>query len=129
MFATVIGLEWKGKDSFAHPYDLVDVPQSPGVIKLHGKTTDGEWSVFYVAGLDNLYHGLLFLMQGTGERVNEKVAGHVHNFVCGYSYAVLADKNERAGAVKSLLEHFKPECNDLEKDMPKDAPNIRINLF
>jgi hypothetical protein len=129
MFATVLGLEWKGKDSFAHPFDLVEVPQSPGVIKLHIKQTDGDWSVFYVAQFDNLYHGLLFLMQGTGEKVNREVHERVHNYVCGYSYAVLPDKQERLGALKALLEHFKPECNDLEKDMPKDAPNLRINFY
>lgn len=129
MFASVIGLEWKGKETFAHPFDLVDVPQSPGVFKLHVKQNDGDWTVFYAGQLDNLYHGLLFLMQGTGEKINEKVASRVHNYVCGYSYAVLADKQDRLGAAKALLEHFKPECNDLAKDIPADAPSVYINLY
>lgn len=129
---TIVGLEWKG-GRFVHPFDLVDVPQKPGVFKLHARLENGEWDVFFVGQAGNLYNTLLAYMgtvvegdalaAGINASAKERIAAsEVH-----YSYAVAPDTRERNGCVRALYETFQPACNDPAR-IP-DVTDIGCNPF
>ncbi|MBP2017929.1 nitrogen fixation protein FixH [Symbiobacterium terraclitae] len=121
---TILGLDWKG-GRFAHPLDIVDVPQKPGVFKLHARLADGAWEVFYVGQASNLYSTLLAYM-GTIVEGDPQAAGispcakaRIATDEVAYSYAVVADETERKGCVRSLFEYYRPACNS-----PEQVPDV-----
>ncbi|MFZ5823130.1 MAG: hypothetical protein ACOY94_02110 [Bacillota bacterium] len=121
---TILGLEWKG-GRFEHPFDIVDVPQKPGVFKLHARLESGEWDVFYVGQASNLYVTLLAYL-GTITEGDAAAAGinacakeKIATAEVAYSFAVVEDETERKGCIRSLFEFFKPACND-----PAHVPDV-----
>lgn len=129
---TILGLDWKG-GRFEHPFDIVDVPQKSGVFKLHARTQNGEWEVFYVGQASNLYATLLAYLgtitEGDAEAagINKCAKERIAASEVSYSYAVVAGERDRAGSVRSLYEYFKPECNQPEH-VP-DVTDIGCNPF
>jgi hypothetical protein len=129
---TILGLEWKG-GRFAHPFDIVDVPHKGGVFKLHARKEDGEWEVFFVGQAHNLYFTLLAYL-GTITEGDAAAAGinacakeRLASGEVSYSYAVVEEKQDRSGCVRSLYEYFQPACNSPEH-IP-DVTNIGCNPF
>lgn len=115
---TILGLEWKG-GRFAHPFDIVDVPQKGGVFKLHARLESGEWEVFYVGQATNLYVTLLAYLgtitegdaaaAGISAAAKERIASGAE---IAYSYAEVPNEAERTPCVKYLYDYFLPACND-----------------
>lgn len=129
---TILGLDWKG-GRFAHPLDIVDVPQKPGVFKLHARRESGEWEVFYVGQAQNLYNTLLAYL-GTIVEGDAQAAGisacakaRVETDEVAYSYAVVTDETERQGCLRSLYEYYRPACNSPEQVPAVD--NIGCNPY
>ncbi|MFZ5817892.1 MAG: hypothetical protein ACOY93_21790 [Bacillota bacterium] len=129
---TILGLDWKG-GRFEHPFDIVDVPQKPGVFKLHARQESGEWEVFFVGQASNLYATLLAYM-GTIAEGDAQAAGinacakeRIASAEVAYSYAVVVDETDRKGCVRSLYDYFQPSCNQPEH-VP-DVTNIGCNPF
>lgn len=129
---TILGLDWKG-GRFEHPFDIVDVPQKPGVFKLHARLESGEWDVFFVGLASNLYTTLLAYM-GTIADGDVQAAGlnacakqKIAVAEVAYSYAEVADETDRKGCVRSLYDYFEPTCNQPEH-VP-DVTNIGCNPF
>jgi len=121
---TLVALDWKG-GRFEHPFDIVDVPHKAGVFKLHARTADGGWEVFYVGQASNLYFTLLAYM-GTTAEGNAEAAGiskaakeRIAQGEVAYSYAPVADAKERSGCVRSLTDSFSPAAND-----PAHTPDV-----
>lgn len=129
---TILGLDWKG-GRFEHPFDIVDVPHKSGVFKLHARTDNGEWEVFYVGQASNLYFTLLAYLGTIAEGdaaaagINMGAKERIANGEISYSYAVVEDEKERNGCVRSLYNYFEPACNQPEH-LP-DVPDIGCNPF
>lgn len=129
---TILGLDWKG-GRLEHPFDIVDVPQKPGLFKLHARLESGEWEVFFVGQAGSLYATLLAYL-GTMTEGDAKAAGlnacakeRIATSEVAYSYAEVADENDRNGCLRSLYEFFRPDCNQPEH-IP-DVTNIGCNPF
>lgn len=119
----IIGLDWRG-GKYTHALDIVDVPQRPGVYKLHYREPGGDWVVVYVGQAANLYEALVghLLPAEPDARIRARVAtGH-----CAYSYALLADEGERKAALRSLYDYYQPELNDPDQIPPGD-PHLEVN--
>lgn len=122
---TILGLDWKG-GNLSHPFDIVDVPQKPGIFKLHARPEGGEWEVIYVGQASNLYATLLAYM-GTIAEGNAEAAGisdcakkHLAAAAqVSFSFALVDDPHDRDGCVHSLYEYFKPGCNQ-----PEHVPQV-----
>lgn len=129
---TIVGLEWKG-GRFEHPFDIVDVPQKPGVFKLHARRPNGEWEVFYVGQASNLYATLLAYLGTVSEGdvdaagISARAKEIIADSECAYSYAIVTDPKERNGCVRSLYTFFEPECNNPE-NLP-DVTDVGCNPF
>jgi hypothetical protein len=114
---TILGLEWMG-GRFAHPFDIVDVPQKVGVFKLHARMENGEWEVFYIGQASNLYMTLLAYLgtitEGDAEAagINMAAKQRIATEEVAYSFALVSDTEERNGCVRSLFEFFHPACNN-----------------
>lgn len=119
----IVGLDWKG-GPYTHSFDIVDVPHRPGVFKLHYQEPDGTWRVFLVGETDNLYEALIAHLVSTAPdpRIRERVLTQR----CAFSYAELADPEERKAALRSLVEHFEPELND-PGALPESSVRIEVN--
>lgn len=117
----IVGLDWRG-GQYVHPFDVVNVPQRPGVYKLHYREPSGEWVVFYVGeAKTNLHEALVWPM--TAAEVDPRIRARISTGNCAYSYAVVTDEEERQAALRSIYEHYKPELVD-----PKDIPNVETRL-
>lgn len=122
---TILGLDWKG-GRFAHAFDIVDVPQKPGVFKLHARRESGEWEVFYVGQASNLYNTLLAylgtIIEGDAEAagINPCAKARIATSETAYSYAVVTDETERLGCLRSLYEYYRPACNS-----PDQVPAVK----
>ncbi|MBY6275223.1 hypothetical protein [Symbiobacterium thermophilum] len=129
---TILGLDWKG-GRFAHPLDIVDVPQKPGVFKLHARRESGEWEVFYVGQAQNLYSMLLAylgtIVEGDPQAagINACAKARIETDEVAYSYAVVTDETERQGCLRSLYEFYRPVCNSPEQIPAVDS--VACNPF
>jgi hypothetical protein len=121
---TILGLDWKG-GRFEHPFDIVDVPQKGGVFKLHARLANGEWEVFYVGQAANLYVTLLAYLgtitegDAAAAGINAAAKERIATAEVAYSYAEVANEEERNGCVRALYDFYKPACND-----PAHVPNV-----
>lgn len=121
---TILGLDWKG-GRFAHPFDIVDVPQKGGVFKLHARKENGEWEVFYVGQAANLYATLLAYLGTIAEGdaaaagISMKAKERIGAEETSYSWAIVEDADDRTGCVRSLYDYFQPSAND-----PEHVPNV-----
>lgn len=121
---TIVGLEWKG-GRLEHPFDIVNVPQKPGIFKLHARLESGDWEIFFIGQAGNLYNTLLAYLgtiaegdqQATG--INQQAKDRIAASEVAYSYAVVPDTKERNGCLRALYDYFQPECND-----PKFVPDV-----
>ncbi len=129
---TILGLDWKG-GRFAHPLDIVDVPQKPGVFKLHARRESGEWEVFYVGQAENLYSMLLAylgtIVEGDAQAagINACAKARIETDEVAYSYAVVANETDRQGCLRSLYEYYRPACNSPEQIPAVD--NVACNPY
>lgn len=129
---TILGLDWKG-GRFEHPFDIVDVPQKPGVFKLHARQASGEWEIFYVGLASNLYATMLAYLgtitegDAAAAGINPNAKQIIASAECAYSYAEVADEHERKGCVRSLYEYYQPSANQPEH-VP-DVTDIGCNPF
>jgi hypothetical protein len=114
---TILGLDWKG-GRFAHPFDIVDVPQKGGIFKLHARLENGEWEIFYVGQASNLYVTLLAYLgtitegDATGAGISAAAKERIASSEVAYSYAEVPNEDERTGCVKSLFDYYLPGAND-----------------
>lgn len=120
----IIGLDWRG-GKYVHPFDLVDIPQRPGIYKLHEQQPDGEWVVFYVGETQNLYETLVAPMTVDAES-DPRIRARLSTGQCAYSYAELPDADERAAALRTLYEYYEPALNDPGK-IPGSDLRIEVN--
>lgn len=129
---TLLGLDWKG-GRFAHPFDIVDVPNKPGVFKFHAQRPNGDWEVFFVGEAANLYNTLVMYMgtviegDSAAAGLNEGARERLHRQECHVSYATVTNERERKGCLRSIYNYFKPECND--PDQMPDVQDIGCNPF
>lgn len=119
----IVGLDWKG-GPYTHSFDIVDVPHRPGVFKLHFREPDGSWRVVLVGEADNLYEALIAHLVSIAP--DPRVQELVRTGNCAYSYAELADPEERRAAVRSLVEYFQPELND-PAALPGASVRVEVN--
>ncbi len=129
---TILGLDWKG-GRFETSFDIVDVPQKPGVFKLHARQPNGEWEIFYVGQARNLYNTLLAYLgtiaEGDAEAagISSSAKGRITESEIAYSYAQVSDAKDRNGCVRSLYEYYRPTSND-PGHVP-DAYDVGCNPF
>lgn len=120
----IIGLDWRG-GKYTHAFDVVDVPQRPGLYKIHYREPEGEWRVIYVGAAQNLNEALVAHLLPS--EPNARLRALIGTGNCAYSYAVLlGDEAERQAALRSLYDYYQPELND-PAQIPAGDPNIHVN--
>lgn len=119
----IIGLDWRG-GPYVHAFDVVNVPQRPGVFKLHYREPDGRWVVFHVGMATNLHEALVWPM--TSADLDPRIRARVSTGQCAHSWAVVADEEERKAALRSVYAYYEPECTN-PKDIPASELDIQVN--
>ncbi|MFO7172669.1 MAG: hypothetical protein DIU70_006860 [Bacillota bacterium] len=119
----IVGLDWRG-GPYTHPMDIVNVPQRPGVYKIHYREPSGEWRIIKVGEAQNLYEALVGHLSSA--ETDTRLRARIATGNCAYSYAELPDEGERKAALRALYDHFQPELND-PAELPEPQPGLEFN--
>jgi excinuclease UvrABC nuclease subunit len=101
-----------------------EAPTQAGVYLLWTKLAKDEWRIFYVGEADSLRFKLKQHRSCTGP--NKLIRRKIVNCVTGFEYSVQPDPLVRAGVLKFLAQHYRPECGS--SGVAPEIEPIEVNL-